>query len=91
MGGRFYRMVGIEALGAYPQLGKHLLFIIWALIWSKAELCVCVCACVCVLGGCGRWAGTNMACFTFLKSNTRGVSYNHVGCELLKLSPVSVV
>lgn len=35
-------MVGIEALGEYPQLGKHLLFIIWALIWSIA-VCVCVC------------------------------------------------
>ncbi len=41
-------MVGIEALGAYPQLGKHLLFIIWELGWSKAMLCVCVCVCVCV-------------------------------------------
>ncbi len=41
-------MVGIGALGAYPQLGKHLLFIIWALIWPKAVLGVCVCVCVCV-------------------------------------------
>lgn len=37
-GGGFYRMVGIEALGAYPRLGKHLLFIIWALVWSKTML-----------------------------------------------------
>lgn len=79
-GGRVYRMVGIEALGEYPQLGKHLLF---------THLVQTVC--MYVLGGCGRWAETNMACFTFLKSNTRGVSYNHVECKLLKLSPVSEV
>lgn len=46
-GGGFYRMVGIEALGVYPQLGKHLLFIIWVLVWSKAMLCSSVCVSVC--------------------------------------------
>ena len=44
----YIEMIGIDALGAYPQLKKHLLFIIKALIWSKATLYLCVCVCVCV-------------------------------------------
>lgn len=42
------------------------------------------------LGGCGRWVGTNMSCFTFLKSNTwGGFLQSHSAGELLSSSPAS--
>ena len=52
--------------------------------WCYVFICVC-------LEVAGWWARRNMACFTFLKTNTRGVPFNCTECKLLRLSPVSVV